>query len=583
MLLLLASRRRHCALVAQVASSLVMGAEQSTPRAQHLLQTSEQGASEQSHQPSSGVWGFFDWIRSSTTDGTQVASPAMSPPKPYIPDFHTQHAQRTQSLIKASNQKSWQGKSKMGLDCYSMTQERKFQAHISQTYVGDYLPMQGLSPTIPVETFVQQKMQQNSDAWAEYGRGNFAPLAGTSNVPHDDWRIMQARKATELGANAAHGVRNRYQLSGSVASGLRWLRFEEAAEPSEGAELVNAALKEALEKKVEFTEAEWKAFKVKNLRTDHFVKGEGVYFKPAGILAPKRTPGDFETRFLTETKKIVRGALKRDWVGAKPTINGSIYLDEAKAYKTILSPPKKSEYQGIKSQVGADDLVISAYRDAKASITAAARLEKVPAPNVGPDAYHFQHVRSAEKAKNATGVSSRWPFAGGLSGLSGILSTRRSARQRDSMTHQSESMGQIADPTAHDGVSTAHDGMSTGHDGVLTAHDGVLTSHDAVSTALMSEPAAHDSVSTAHNLTEAITPEDEPTAHDGEPISAAEEYEIFAHEGDPYVMHGIRDGDRVPAVKEEGRDMAGEPLGEDTPSQLQRGGEDQDDQAAFIA
>ena len=435
-----------------------MGAEQSTPRAQPS-QTSQQPAIAQSSEPLSGISGFLEWARSGSnfvsSDANSPALPPTSPPKVYVPDFLTQHAQHTQSMIKPST-KHWQGKSKMGLDCYSMTQERKFQAHISQTYVSDHQPMQGFSPSMHVETFVQQKMQQNKEAWDECGgagRGNLPPLAGTSNVPFDDWRIVHARKATELGANAAHGVRNRYQLSGSVASGLRWVRFE-GADPSEGTELVNSALAAALENNVELTEGEWKGFRVKNLRIDHFVRGEGVYyFKPAGMMAPKRSPGDWETKFLTETKKIVRGALKRDWVGARPTIKGSIYLDEAKVYKNNLSPPKKSEYQGIKSNVRNDDFVISAYRDANASIAAASRPDRIPAPNMGPDAKLFEHVRSVEKAKCATGSTSRWPFSGGLAG---ILSTRRAAHpHREPAAHQSQPEPPGGEPTVHESEAVA--------------------------------------------------------------------------------------------------------------------------------
>ena len=64
---------------------------------------------------------------------------------------------------------------------------------------------------------------------------------------------------------------------------LRWERVGESP-PSDTKVLDNAALAEALSHKTEFTEAEWTAFAVDELRNDHVVRSAtGVYFKPAAV------------------------------------------------------------------------------------------------------------------------------------------------------------------------------------------------------------------------------------------------------------------------------------------------------------
>ena len=68
---------------------------------------------------------------------------------------------------------------------------------------------------------------------------------------------------------------------------LRWERVGDSP-PSDTTVLTtaldNAALAEALSHKVEFTEAEWAAFAVDELRDDHVVRSStGVYFKPAAV------------------------------------------------------------------------------------------------------------------------------------------------------------------------------------------------------------------------------------------------------------------------------------------------------------
>ena len=64
---------------------------------------------------------------------------------------------------------------------------------------------------------------------------------------------------------------------------LRWKRVGESPS-SDKPVLDNAALAEALSHKTEFTEAEWAAFAVDELRNDNVVRSAtGVYFKPAAV------------------------------------------------------------------------------------------------------------------------------------------------------------------------------------------------------------------------------------------------------------------------------------------------------------
>ena len=64
---------------------------------------------------------------------------------------------------------------------------------------------------------------------------------------------------------------------------LRWERVGKS-QPSNTTVLDNAALAEALSHKTEFTEAEWAAFAVDELRNDNVVRSAtGVYFKPVVV------------------------------------------------------------------------------------------------------------------------------------------------------------------------------------------------------------------------------------------------------------------------------------------------------------
>jgi hypothetical protein len=84
--------------------------------------------------------------------------------------------------------------------------------------------------------------------------------------------------------------------SGSKASGLKW-RNVGSSRPEKGSRLNNAKLEEALPKKadssgkVDLTASEWRAFDVKELSMDHFVKAGDAYFQPVEPLLERRPVG----------------------------------------------------------------------------------------------------------------------------------------------------------------------------------------------------------------------------------------------------------------------------------------------------
>jgi len=87
--------------------------------------------------------------------------------------------------------------------------------------------------------------------------------------------------------------------------GLRWVEAG-PEEASAGTEIKNQLLATALDTKLEFTLAEWKAFQVSKLSNDNFIKVNDVYFKPAG-------KGDGKTSEETEAEPEPRASpLKGD-------------------------------------------------------------------------------------------------------------------------------------------------------------------------------------------------------------------------------------------------------------------------------
>ena len=71
------------------------------------------------------------------------------------------------------------------------------------------------------------------------------------------------------------------------APGLKWLKIGHS-ETTNGQELANSTLAEALTRKTEFTQGEWDAFGVQGLDMNHFVESGGSCFKPAPFLLESR-------------------------------------------------------------------------------------------------------------------------------------------------------------------------------------------------------------------------------------------------------------------------------------------------------
>eukprot|EP00966_Prymnesium_polylepis_P238347 5512535-Prymnesium_polylepis.1 len=82
-------------------------------------------------------------------------------------------------------------------------------------------------------------------------------------------------------------VDHRRKLPGNQASGLKWRRLP--SRPTAGHELTNQMLKDALVRKdvFRFTLAEWGAFCITDLRTDHFIQSGTSYFQPSNQVNPR--------------------------------------------------------------------------------------------------------------------------------------------------------------------------------------------------------------------------------------------------------------------------------------------------------
>ena len=73
---------------------------------------------------------------------------------------------------------------------------------------------------------------------------------------------------------------------GSKSWGLTW-KEAGAMKPTQGRELSNPALASTLESKAEFTQQEWSAFGIGDLRPDDFIRAGGSYFRPLGEFCSK--------------------------------------------------------------------------------------------------------------------------------------------------------------------------------------------------------------------------------------------------------------------------------------------------------
>ena len=123
---------------------------------------------------------------------------------------------------------------------------------------GQGVPAGALSA--PLEQMLSESAKETTLAWAaRHRRGR------TSDVSRYTSRLEVSKAA-----------------SGGRGLGLKWKRVG-VARPAKKTELLGCrALVDALAIKTEFTEAEWAAFHVTDLRLDHFVAVSGAYYMPVG-------------------------------------------------------------------------------------------------------------------------------------------------------------------------------------------------------------------------------------------------------------------------------------------------------------
>ena len=95
---------------------------------------------------------------------------------------------------------------------------------------------------------------------------------------------MKARFAASIEvlkrAVALKSVRQENDGYSQPASGLKWTSYKPTGKEQAKHELTNDELRDALKEKNEFTEDEWRAFGIKNLRMNHFIKSGDSHFKP---------------------------------------------------------------------------------------------------------------------------------------------------------------------------------------------------------------------------------------------------------------------------------------------------------------
>jgi len=93
-----------------------------------------------------------------------------------------------------------------------------------------------------------------------------------------------ACKGCRIGANldVVHYDSLRALVTGEnvPASGLKWIEAGDAT-PTSGDELFKEELSVALQSETEFTQEEWQAFGISDLRMHHFIKSGQTHFKPA--------------------------------------------------------------------------------------------------------------------------------------------------------------------------------------------------------------------------------------------------------------------------------------------------------------
>ena len=99
-----------------------------------------------------------------------------------------------------------------------------------------------------------------------------------------------------------------------------------------------------------------------------------------------------------KAKGFTPGAVKREWVGIKGTVNlGDYMLKESLKFTQARTPNRKGDAQGIKPNLptGGERLECEQVR-VRQVIKDANRMQELPAPNYGGDSYMVKHAEQAQ-------------------------------------------------------------------------------------------------------------------------------------------------------------------------------------------
>jgi hypothetical protein len=92
--------------------------------------------------------------------------------------------------------------------------------------------------------------------------------------------LSEQKLQDKLQLSGIDAIREEIERNGSKdVFGLKWRKVGNE-KPLEGKELTNVSLAEALEEQTEFNQAEWKGFRITDLRADDFIKSGTSYFQP---------------------------------------------------------------------------------------------------------------------------------------------------------------------------------------------------------------------------------------------------------------------------------------------------------------
>jgi len=145
----------------------------------------------------------------------------------------------------------------------------------------------------------------------------------------------------------------------------------------------------------------------------------------AGMGKPTIKGDTWMMEWLNGAKKdrVMKGAVKKEWVGVKGTATkeGDLFATHAKEAQAALpsrngvyaSKPKEREaFQGIKPHVTTEDYVLSAYKGAREAIRLGDQHQASLIPLVQADDFMIEHARGLAAVATAP-KRTRWPFSAG--------------------------------------------------------------------------------------------------------------------------------------------------------------------------